>query len=71
MSHTDTFDFYMSRLLHIYKLNLSSQVNQTNIPYLVMFKRKLWFNVSPGKDLVADLTFHFPQVFDQTLSSFC
>ncbi|XP_018532939.1 unconventional myosin-VIIa isoform X2 [Lates calcarifer] len=35
--------------------------NQANVPYLVIFKRKLWFNVTPGKDQVADLTFHFPQ----------
>ncbi|GLD51354.1 unconventional myosin-VIIa-like isoform X1 [Lates japonicus] len=35
--------------------------NHANVPYLVIFKRKLWFNVTPGKDQVADLTFHFPQ----------
>ncbi|XP_041658240.1 unconventional myosin-VIIa-like [Cheilinus undulatus] len=35
--------------------------SQTNIPYQVLFRRKLWFNVSPEKDLIADLNFHFPQ----------
>lgn len=34
---------------------------QANAAYMVIFKRKLWFNVSPGKDLIADLTCHFPQ----------
>lgn len=37
------------------------EANQTTMPSLVICKRKLWFNVSPGKDVVADLTFHFPQ----------
>uniref|UniRef100_A0A3Q2TMD6 Unconventional myosin-VIIa-like n=1 Tax=Fundulus heteroclitus TaxID=8078 RepID=A0A3Q2TMD6_FUNHE len=30
-------------------------------PLLVIYRRKLWFNVIPGKDRIADLTFHFPQ----------
>lgn len=34
---------------------------QSNAPLPVIYRRKLWFNVIPGKDLIADLTFHYPQ----------
>lgn len=48
----------------------NKEIAPTIVPYLVLFMRKLWFNVIPGKDLTADLTFHFPQEVPKYLRGF-
>ncbi|XP_057696428.1 unconventional myosin-VIIb isoform X2 [Corythoichthys intestinalis] len=53
----------LNDILWVYfiRMCVDSAGGPVSMPYLVFFMRKLWFNVIPGRDLEADLIFHFPQ----------
>uniref|UniRef100_A0A3P9LF06 Si:ch73-194h10.2 n=1 Tax=Oryzias latipes TaxID=8090 RepID=A0A3P9LF06_ORYLA len=61
LNDTDYFFDSLRQITDWSKKSKQMKDGPVNIPYLVFFMRKLWFNVIPGKDTQADLIFHFPQ----------
>ena len=55
------FDFIRNLTDWIKKARPTRDGTAPNYSYQVFFMRKLWMNVTPGKDKNADLIFHFPQ----------
>ena len=55
------FDFIRNLTDWIKKARPTRDGVVPNYSYQVFFMRKLWMNVTPGKDKNADLIFHFPQ----------
>uniref|UniRef100_UPI0037E7D6D8 unconventional myosin-VIIb n=1 Tax=Semicossyphus pulcher TaxID=241346 RepID=UPI0037E7D6D8 len=73
LSLNDT-DYFFDSLRQITDWSKKSKrINEggpVNMPYLVFFMRKLWFNVVPGRDTEADLIFHFYQELPKYLSGY-
>ncbi|XP_035276926.1 unconventional myosin-VIIb-like [Anguilla anguilla] len=72
-------DYFFDSLRQITELSKKARAKEskkvkegipTSMPYLVFFMRKLWFNVSPGRDWKADLIFHFPQELPKYLRGY-
>ncbi|XP_061098661.1 unconventional myosin-VIIb-like [Conger conger] len=72
-------DYFFDSLRQITDLSKKGRVKElkkgkegtpASMPCLVFFMRKLWFNVAPGRDLRADLIFHFPQEFPKYLRGY-
>jgi myosin-7 len=59
------FDFVRQLSDWVKKNRISKDGNGTmpSFSYQVYFMKKLWMNTVPGKDRVADIIFHYHQVY--------
>ncbi|RXM33234.1 Unconventional myosin-VIIa [Acipenser ruthenus] len=67
-------DFFFDSLRQITDWTKKAKRVKDNTPgtvnYVVFFMRKLWFNVLPGRDLQADIIFHYPQELPKYLRGY-
>uniref|UniRef100_A0A8C5FNV0 Myosin VIIBa n=1 Tax=Gadus morhua TaxID=8049 RepID=A0A8C5FNV0_GADMO len=55
-------DYFFDSLRQITDWSKNAKLGgPVSVSYMVFFMRKLWYNVIPGRDLEADLIFHYPQ----------
>ncbi|XP_069752500.1 unconventional myosin-VIIa-like [Narcine bancroftii] len=67
-------DFFFDYVRHVSdwvrKETRGLEGSPTLVQYKVLFMRKLWINVFPGRDLTADSVFHFPQELPKYLRGY-
>ncbi|KAJ8389609.1 hypothetical protein AAFF_G00118460 [Aldrovandia affinis] len=70
LNDVDYFFDSLRQITDVKKAKKAKEGMPTSMPYLVFFMRKLWFNVSPGRDWEADLIFHYPQELPKYLRGY-
>uniref|UniRef100_UPI00358E9D69 unconventional myosin-VIIa n=1 Tax=Myxine glutinosa TaxID=7769 RepID=UPI00358E9D69 len=64
------FDFVRHLTDWIRKIRPSREAPMPSLTYQIFFMKKLWTNMVPGKDLVADSIFHYHQEFPKYLRGY-
>ncbi|XP_038672457.1 unconventional myosin-VIIa-like isoform X3 [Scyliorhinus canicula] len=67
-------DFFFDYVRHVTdwvkKEKPTKDGTSISVAYKVLFMRKLWLNVFPGRDLKADILFHYPQELPKYLRGY-
>uniref|UniRef100_A0A8C9R3J4 Si:ch73-194h10.2 n=1 Tax=Scleropages formosus TaxID=113540 RepID=A0A8C9R3J4_SCLFO len=70
LNETDYFFDSLRQITDWSKFGRRTRDGPVSVTYMVFFMRKLWFNVIPGRDLEADLIFHYPQELPKYLRGY-